>query len=551
MKFLEAQEILDAFEGGEEFRLRVLLSGTLEPLDLYTRAAAAERGFAASVFAPPFNTLRQSLMEDAEESVREVALLLPWDFVPSADWRSGVPDHQSDEEADQDVRELVSLLGSSRRELLYLPAPIPPLFTDATGSSRLEAQLLATARSLGARTLERETFSLKNYLGHGNPVASSSMGIVARALVDSALAPERGTGKVLVTDFDNTLWAGVVGEDGVEGLAQEPEGIGYPHFLFQTFLKRLKNSGVLIAGVTRNDPDVARAPFRKGGTHLGEEDFVKILASYEAKSAQIRALAESLNLGLDSFAFVDDNPVELAEVSRALPGVVTVRFPSETEELPEFFRYLSRLFHRDHVTEEDRERTELYRTRVAGMVPKEAEGADLREFLRDLKMVLTVHDRTEADRARAVQLINKTNQFNLNGMRLSDQEVDDVIAGGGRLFTATLRDRHGSHGEILSLLLDADGVVRSFVMSCRVFQRRVEHAFLLWLADRGESVRGLHHRATERNEPLRRFLTDDAFDTSAMDDEGVVALDLDRFRESHGEVRDLFTLIEGASFDDG
>jgi FkbH-like protein len=238
---------------------------------------------------------------------------------------------------------------------------------------------------------------------------------------------------------------------------------------------------------------------------LGESDFVAIIASYNAKSAQIMELASRLNLGLESFVFVDDNPVELAEVALALPAVQCVAFP-KADGLPAMLSELATLFHRETVTDEDRERTALYRRRLEGLVPSELRGADISAFLRDLGMTLVIHDRSQGDRKRAVQLINKTNQFNLNGRRVTDQEVSTVLASGGRLYTAALNDRTGAHGEILSCLVDKDGLIVSFVMSCRVFQRRVEHAFLAWLVSQPDPPSAMSWVSTARNEPFARFL---------------------------------------------
>ncbi len=173
------------------------------------------------------------------------------------------------------------------------------------------------------------------------------------------------------------------------------------------------------------------------------------------------------------------------------------------------------------------------------MAPSEAQGADLSTFLRGLDMTLTLHDRTTGDRARAVQLINKTNQFNLNGRRVTDEEVGVTVANGGRLYGASLTDRSGSHGEILACLIDANGVIRSLVMSCRVFQRRVEHAFFAWLAGQDSPPGALDFAETERNEPTRQFLKDAAFQGT-----GPISFDAARFAEDHREDMGLFALYE-------
>src|SRR5207237_670947 len=186
--------------------------------------------------------------------------------------------------------------------------------------------------------------------------------------------------------------------------------------------------------------------FRSGRLLLQEPDFVAILASYHAKSAQIRELAERLNLAPDAFVFVDDNPVELAEVALALPAVRCVAFPQRDDDLARFLGTLAGLFPHGTITAEDRARTDMYRRRLAGLVPSELQGADLTRFLEGLRMTLTIHDRTRGDRARAVQLIDKTNQFNLNGRRYTDEDIGKILDAGGRLFGVTLSDRTGSPG---------------------------------------------------------------------------------------------------------
>jgi FkbH-like protein len=275
---------------------------------------------------------------------------------------------------------------------------------------------------------------------------------------------------------------------------------------------------------------------------LREDDFVAIIASYHAKSAQIAALAQQLNLGLDAFVYVDDNPVELAEIGSALPQVTTLAFPDREEGLPEFLLRLSALFARETVTPEDRERTELYRRRAYGIAPSTAQGADLTQFLAGLEMQLVLHDRSQGDRTRAVQLINKTNQFNANGRRWTDEEVAALLTRGGRLFTASLQDRTGSHGEILACLIGPDHTMEALVMSCRVFQRRVEYGFLLALGAREVWPTAVRFTPTERNEPFRQFLADPAFDHGSND---IRPFDGRDFARRHQDTLRLFEVTWG------
>ena len=546
MTFLEAHRIVSAFAGGEALPFLLAMSGTGNALQVFLRAAAAARGRSAIVRTLPFNTLAQTLLEAPRPGEREVFLLFPWDFVPEADWRSGLPPESPDEDVIRVNATAIAERLSKRpgARVLYVPAAMPPIFPDAAANRNLAAWTATLAWSTGAEILSADAFSLDSYLANGGPVAGALLGAVAESIVAQATAQATEPCKVLVTDLDNVMWHGVIGEDGLEGIHCAPEGIGFRFFLYQTLLARLRREGTLLAAVSRNDPDLARAPFRAGRTLLAEADFVCIAASYQAKSAQIADIASRLNLGLQSFVFVDDNPIELAEVGAQLPAVHLVRFADTDAGLPRLFGELSALFARPVVTAEDRQRTELYRRRLAGVAPSTARGADLSAFLRDLEMTLTIHDRSSGDRTRAVQLINKTNQFNLNGQRMADEDVDAMIAAGGRLYSASVSDRHGTHGEVVACLIDAGNVVRSLVMSCRVFQRRIEHAFLSWLASQPAPPRALMFVATPRNEPIRQFLTDGAF---ISDSDGLVAFDARAFVRAHASDLDLFTLAEPAT----
>jgi FkbH-like protein len=542
VNFLEARRVVATFAGGPPLPFVFGLSGTGEPFELYLRAAAAQGGRTAQTTLLPFNTLAQTLRRPPEPGAVEVLLLLPWDFVPEADWRSGVPESVDEEQLRARASETARLLAQRpAARLLYLPAPVPPVLPDAARTSALARWIESLAAGLRARVLPATAFTLPGYLASGCPVGGHAIGDVATAVIAAAVAPPPEPKKVLVTDLDNVMWSGLIADDGLEGIAFEPSGRGYPHFVYQSVLRRLRGEGTLLAAVTRNDADVALPPFRSGRMVLREADFVSIVASYHAKSAQIRELAERLNLGPDQFVFVDDNPVELAEVSQLLPAVRCLAFPQQDGDLAAFLDDLAALFPHGEITAEDRARTELYRRRVAGMVPSDLAGADLTGFLRDLQMTLTIHDRSQGDRTRAVQLINKTNQFNLNGGRVTDEEVAGVLQSGGRLLSATLSDRSGSHGEILACLVTADGAVTALVLSCRVFQRRVEYAFLAWLAAQANPPHGVHWASTPRNAPLRHFLGEVA---GPLNGAGFVRLDAAAIQTRYAGDVELFAIRE-------
>jgi FkbH-like protein len=544
MNFLEAKKILEQFAGGPQLRIRFSMSGTAEPLTLYLRAAAAARGRDASLNFLPFNTLTQSILSEsrAVDGEPEVLLLLPWDLAPELDWRSGVTRTRLDPAAvvDQATTMMSRIVRRGPAAILYLPAPLPPGFGDERTANAVGRQLEACAIQAGAQLLSADDFSLSSYFASGFPLNGHALGNLAHRAMEKLLAERREPAKLLITDLDHTLWHGVIAEDGLQGIAAAAEGVGYRHFVYQGLLLRLKDEGILLAAVSRNTPEVALSPLQGGNLLMAEDDFVAVVASYHAKSAQIRELTRQLNLGLDAVVFVDDNPVELEEVARQLPAVQCLAFPLKDSGLPEFLNALVKRCGHGMVTAEDRGRTELYRRRLEGMVPQEAQGADLEQFLKDLRMRLVVHDRSQGDRSRAVQLINKTNQFNLNGIRWKDEEVGEVLANGGRLLTAELGDRTGSHGEILACLISGDGTVQSLVLSCRVFQRRVEHVFCTWLARHGATPARMRFGATSRNEPFQMFLKDPSF--GAPGEEGLVSWDAAGFARAHASVLSLFEI---------
>lgn len=538
MSFLEARRILAGFAGGPDLPFLFALSGTAEPFRVYLEAAAAKRGFAANPRYLPFNTLHQHVASGPPDGA-EVYLLLPWDFVPESDWRSGIPLRRVDfGDAVGRAEQFAGVLRRRpRAQVLYLPGRTPPVVGHPHGDESLRLALEAIAAGMGAKRVRPDAFSLASYFASGCPVGGSSLELVAELTLDALLPIAPPAAKVLVTDLDETLWSGLIAEEGAEGIAFGPEGTGYRHFAYQTLLARLRREGILLAAVSRNDPDVVRPPLRSGRMPLREDDFVAVVASYHAKSAQIRQLALELNLGLDAFVYVDDNPVELEEVREALPQVQALAFPHRDEELPAFLEQLTELFGRLELTQEDRDRTELYRKRLEGLAPADVQGADLTRFLAGLKMRLVVHDRTQGDRTRAVQLINKTNQFNANGRRWTEGEIAALLQSGGRLLGASLTDRSGSHGEILACLLGPDATIEAFVMSCRVFQRRVEFGFLAALAGQGVFPRAVRVAETERNEPFRQFLGDPAFGPIQQ---GTCAFDARAFARSHAAGLELF-----------
>jgi FkbH-like protein len=285
--------------------------------------------------------------------------------------------------------------------------------------------------------------------------------------------------KVLVLDLDGVLWGGVVGEDGVRGITLGNSGPGEAYVEFQRYVQALGRRGVLLAACSKNNAADARAPFLSHSECvLALDDFAAFEANWEPKDANLRRVAAALNVGLDSLVFVDDSPVERAWVRRRLPEVEVVPLPSDPSE---FVAALDRGRHFEALllTEEDRQRSQSLRANAAREAARGASGT-LEEFLTSLKMAIELHPFREEDLPRIVQLIQKTNQFNLTVRRHGEAEVRRLAeASGNYTQTLRLRDRFGDSGLVgVMIAARSDGALwlDTWLLSCRVLGRRVPEA---------------------------------------------------------------------------
>ncbi|WND33025.1 SDR family NAD(P)-dependent oxidoreductase [Streptomyces sp. BB1-1-1] len=328
---------------------------------------------------------------------------------------------------------------------------------------------------------------------------------VARA-AHSALTPPS---KVIVLDCDNTLWGGVVGEDGPHGVQLEPA-----HRAVQEWAVARRREGVLICLASKNEAaDVDEVLAVREDMPLRAEHITARRVNWEPKALNIASLAAELDLGLDSFVFLDDNPVEVAGVRAAHPEVLALQLPEDGDEVPAF---LDRVWSLDRltVTDEDRKRSDFYRARGErdAMLRDAASFAD---FIAGLELSVDVAPPTPEQYPRISQLTYRTNQFNLSTVRRGEPEIRALLADSSvRIRTAHVRDRFGDYG-LVGLAItreDADGVsavLDTFLMSCRVLGRGVEHAFVAALAgelaEAGVSELVAPYVPSERNTPVRRF----------------------------------------------
>lgn len=315
----------------------------------------------------------------------------------------------------------------------------------------------------------------------------------ARELVRVACADLGRVGKCLVLDLDDTLWGGVVGEEGPGALRM---GDGYPggaHTELQALARDLSRQGVLLAVCSKNDePAAAEAIAEHPDMVLRPDSFGATRINWEPKPDNVRDLAAELDIGLDAMVFVDDSPVERDLMRRMAPEAVTVELPADPAG------YAARLAARGDfavlaLTDEDRARTELYRAQARRRELVRSAGS-VEEYLSGLESRLTVEPLTALNTGRVVQLFAKTNQFNLTGVRYAADDLERrVAAGGTAIYAARLTDRFADNGLIaavaLSRLPGGGWCVENMVLSCRVFGRAIEDAFV-GLILRGAAARG-------------------------------------------------------------
>jgi FkbH-like protein len=297
--------------------------------------------------------------------------------------------------------------------------------------------------------------------------------------------------KCLVTDLDNTLWGGVIGDDGIDGIALgQNSAVGEAHVALQRFLLDLRRRGVILAVCSKNEDVTARIPFRDHPEMVLKEDHIAVfIANWSDKANNLREIAATLNIGTDSLVFLDDNPVERGQVREVLPEVAV---PELTEDPADYISLLANAgyFEATGLSQEDLARADFYQAN-AERVSLQRVG-NLEDYLRSLHMMATISPFKAVGRIRIAQLINKSNQFNLTTRRYSESEVE-AFENDPLKFCLQVRltDRFGDNGMISVVIFDKDRDEWScdtWLMSCRVLGRRVEELLLATVAEAARSA---------------------------------------------------------------
>lgn len=548
--------LLPRFEGlrpdlnAQPYRLAVLRSFTVEPLIPLLRTAAFAAGIDAELYTSEFNAHAQDLL-DADSrlySFAPDAVILATrtaDVAPEL-WLDGA--RLTSEQADTIIqrvttqfRQWISAFRSRSAASVIVHGLEQPLAAASGILDRLSThgQTAAITRlndAIGTLTREFRGVYFLDYdaliASHGRaswhderrwltvrlPIAGSHLIDLVREWLRFIHPLTGRVAKALVVDLDNTLWGGIVGEDGFNGIRIGAEYPGAAFQQFQRVLLDLHHRGILLAICSKNNPDDALEVIdRHPGMLVRREHFSAMRINWKDKAENLRELAAELNIGVDALAFVDDNPVERDLVRRRVPEVTVIDLPADPLQYAATLRACP-LFERLALSNEDRQRADLYAA--------QQERADLErtvtsreDFLRSLEQEAEVAPVTAATLARVAQLTQKTNQFNLTTRRYSEEEVDGMARRSGwTVQSIAVRDRYGDNGLVgVAITADADQVceVDTFLLSCRVIARTVETALLSVISEqaRGRGCRALRgvYIPTRKNAPCKDFYVSHGF----------------------------------------
>ncbi len=507
-------------------RLVVLASFTTTLLDPYLKVEAARQGFLADVFHGGFGQFEQELLGDAWRSPDGapealVVMLRIEDLYPDVAFRGGA--NAAVESVLQRIDQTLSLFRDRARgpalvaNFVVPEARLGAIF-DANQPGSLTYEIAAANLALLERISRRAGCHVWDYAGlvasvgtarfgdprlwalSRTPIATANQPVLARHLARTLRGALRPPAKCLVLDLDNTLWGGVIGDDGIGGIQLGDEHPGRAYKELQRAVLGLRDRGILLAIASKNEPAVVHEALAKHPEMLiASKDFAATRISWGPKSQSLREIAAELNIGLDSLVFFDDNPVERAEVAEGAPEVHVVDVPADPAL---YVRALCEIaaFDAPTLTAEDRLRARSYQADVERREAETSAGS-LEAFLPSLAMEAEIGTWNDVTAQRIAQLVLKTNQFNTTTRRLTEAELAALHAAsqasGLGVYWLRLADKYGDMGLVGVGILTAsssstpasvatasssDAVIHSLVLSCRVANRGIEQTLIAHLA---------------------------------------------------------------------
>jgi FkbH-like protein/FkbM family methyltransferase len=393
-------------------------------------------------------------------------------------------------------------------------AELKAAVVDAERELLLRANRFAGVSTIGSEALLRRYPVAEYYDIHSHelgdiPYTPECYAAIGTALFRTIFNLKRKPFKAIVLDCDNTVWKGVCGEDGSQGVA-----VTEAHRALQQFMVGQMNSGMLLCLCSKNsEQDVLDVFDQRADMVLKREHLAAWRINWSSKSENIKSLASELNLALDSFIFIDDNPVDCAEVKTNCPEVLTLRLPQDSASFAWFLEHIW-VFDHTGTTEEDRSRVRMYQDN-AQRERFRAQAPSLNDFVTGLMVRVEIGEATEDELGRVSQLTFRTNQFNLTTIRRSPREIREFLKRESSVcLTVRVADRFGDYGLVGVVLYGAEAdrfKLDTFLLSCRVLGRGVEHTILSSIGQRaliaGKRFVELTCLPTERNLPARDFVS--------------------------------------------
>lgn len=354
----------------------------------------------------------------------------------------------------------------------------------------------------------KQFYSNKMWYISGMPYSRDGLTAVSteidRALSSAFVARK----KAIVLDLDNTLWGGVIGEDGVDGIELSDHKEGQRYFDFQRQLLEMKDRGIVLALNSKNNPEDAKAAIQNHPAMLLRDDaFVSKKINWQNKAANLKEMEGELNITESGFIFIDDNPVERETVKGECPDAFVPDFPVDTTDLLSFAEDIWNDYCKPlRVLGEDMKKTQMYQNEARRKREINAH-LNLDEYIAKLEMAVDIHRMRPEEQERAVQLINKTNQFNVTTKRYTQAEIEEIAANpDNEIFVVHSSDKYGDNGLISVVILvgsEADVRIDTFLMSCRVLGRKIEDAIINELAGKyGKKLIG-EFIPTAKNAPVQ------------------------------------------------
>lgn len=542
LNLLEALELSRKPVANDAKVLRIFLACGFTPLHLQIFLTAHLRQFFPSdgveIKTGLFGDLAGTLERLNEAALDAVIVPLEWSDLDSrlgirtlGGWQVGnLPEIIAS--VDRQLSRLESALRRVSRlfpVVLSLPTlPLPPLFyvpsnVESPEKAQLRLSLARFAATMagekGFRILDVQAlditsplnarFDIKSEILTGFPYKLPHASVLAYML--AALVHTRSPRKGLITDLDDTFWSGILGEVGVDGVSWTLDHHSHIHGLYQQFLSSLASAGILIGVASKNDAALVDSAFLRDDLLLTRDKIFPFEVHWNRKSESVERILKAWNIGPEAVVFVDDSPMEVAEVQAAFPAMECIVFKNDDYQATwDLLTHLRAQFGKPTVSQEDSLRLESLRNAAPVLEALGPGGSAADEFLKHAEASVLFDFTKQTRDSRAFELVNKTNQFNLNGKRFSESEWTKFLAHPDTfLLSVSYRDKYGPLGKIAVLLgsvRDNKLHIAAWVMSCRAFSRRIEHQSLNQLFEKfGADEAVFDFQPTERNRPLQDF----------------------------------------------